>query len=773
MLVSMRRASRVLAAAAVLAALLVAPAAASAATTLRVGVGRADVTSPTGYFMMGYVRSDARITGQHARLYARAIVLQRGSTKVALVAEDLNGIPGGMLVEAANLVKDRGFSEHNVIASASHTHGAQGGYYNFGTYNAVFPTKTTPTTFSFDGDPQLYTFMVRQLALAIRRADDNLGPGKVGWGATQIIGLTDNRSIEAHLADRGILIPYGTGNATMDPLGVAATIDPDVNVLRVDKLVRRACPKPPAKKKTTKRGAGAHQSKKAAACVQTVNQPVGMWSTFANHGTVDKPTFHYFNADHHGSATRVVEDHVRSAGKVPAGQDVVNAYGNTDEGDISAGLRHSGPADADYVGRVEADAMMRAWRSAGRALSSTPTLDYRWTRICLCGQQTEGGPVADHPSFGVAELTGSEENRGPLFDIAPVPLEGQTSPVDSGAQGHKLEAFPGAILTVPKAVPLAALRIGDRVIATIPGEMTAEMGVRVRASVLGAVRGARVAAVVLSGLANEFISYFTTPEEYERQHFEGANTLYGRYSSNLIRQSLTDLAGRLVSGQPAPDPFPYDPINGLTATSGPFPTGADSASATGQPATTPRLARASLRWSGGPKGQDRPVDHAFVTIRRHVGSAWKRFTDDLALQILWKVDDNGNYTAQWEIPLDAPTGTYQFVVTGNRYRLESTPFQVVATGALAVRRLPSHGPNAVVSLDYPVAVYEQDLTFRPQSAGGGSVTFTANGRRKTVRSTSATQFVLPGAAGAPVTIAAGAATDRFGNANGQGVTLQP
>src|SRR5436309_2058150 len=98
---------------------------------------------------------------------------------------------------------------------------------------------TPPTDFDLAGkvDPQLYAFMVRQLALAIRRANANLGPGEVGWGTTHIDDLTENRSIEAHLYDHGIHLAYGQGNASMDPLGVLHTIDPNVNVLRVDKVI--------------------------------------------------------------------------------------------------------------------------------------------------------------------------------------------------------------------------------------------------------------------------------------------------------------------------------------------------------------------------------------------------------------------------------------------------------------------------------------------------------------------------------------------------------
>src|SRR6266576_2375879 len=444
---------------------LIATAPASAAG-LQVGVGRADITPPTGYYMMGWVRSDAKVTGQNTRLWARVIVLQQGDRKVALVAEDLNGIPGGMMAAAADEDRDIGFSEQNVLDSASHTHAAPTGFYNFPTYNTVFMTINSPTDFDLGGslDPQLYAFMVQRLALAIRRANANLGPGKLGWGATSITDVTENRSLEAHLYDHGIHEPYGQGTVSEDPKGLLHTIDPEVNVLRVDKLI------------------GGRQV------------PVGMWSTFANHGTVNKFQFTYYNEDHHGAATERVERSIRRSGRVPAGQDVVNAYGNTDEGDISAGLTRSGPAAADYVGSREATAFLRAWNQAGGRMQRSPKFDWRWTRMCFCGQNTAVGPVADHGAFGLSEFTGSEEGRGPLFDITRTPFEGDHLPVGAGglpqnpvadpAQGDKIVI--GAPLDIPKAVPLMAVRIADRMIVSVPGEMTEEMGRRVRASVLAA-----------------------------------------------------------------------------------------------------------------------------------------------------------------------------------------------------------------------------------------------------------------------------------------------
>src|SRR4051812_27016109 len=189
---------------------LVACAPASAAK-LHAGVGRSDVTPPTGFATMGYVRSDAVARGQHTRLFARAIVLREGNRKLALVTTDLGFTPGGLLQEVAKRVAARGFSEQNIVVSASHTHSAPAGYANFQSDNFVAPTTGTPTSFKVAGDPRLYGFLIDRVAIAIARADADLGPARAGWGSADLPGVTDNRSLEAHLGDHGLDEPYGTG----------------------------------------------------------------------------------------------------------------------------------------------------------------------------------------------------------------------------------------------------------------------------------------------------------------------------------------------------------------------------------------------------------------------------------------------------------------------------------------------------------------------------------------------------------------------------------
>jgi neutral ceramidase len=717
-------------------------AAAVRSPTLRAGAARADITPPTGYPMLGWARGDARALGQHTRLFARAIVLERGSRRLALVAADLNMIAGGLAVQAA---RRAGFDPRDVILSASHTHAGPTGYSNFLFKDSAFPTPAAPDSGVSEPDPVLYTFLVKRLALVLTRARADLAPAAAGWGQTRLVGLTANRSLEAHLADHGLTVNRGEGRPEQDPDGAAHTIDPNVDVLRVDRL------------------AGGRRV------------PLGAWSTFANHGTVNRSTFAYYNADHHASAARVFEAAVRRAGRVAPGRPVVNVYGNSDAGDVSAGLTRFGPAVAEQVGRREARAMLAAWRRAGAHLTRRPRLELRWTRVCFCGQDTPFGTLADHAVFGASYLTGSEEGRGPLFDATGDIYEGRRLDAPFGVPGVKVEARSDNNRTLePTSVPLSAARVGNRLVATVPGEATAELGRRTRAAVLGAVRSAGIRRVVLAGYANEYASYFTTPEEYGAQHYEGGTTVYGPASGPFLTAALVDLAGRLAHGRPAAPAHPFDPTVGLRPTAGPYPSGAAHGQVRAQPHATARLGHAVLRWRGGAAGMDRPLDRPFVRVQRGGPGGWRTVDTDLGLRILWSVDDDrpkfdgiprfgrgerGTYRAAWEPPPSAPLGRYRFVITANRYRLASSSFRLVPTARL-LATLTRTGRTASVRLEYPAATPERDFTARPRYVASGRAVLHVDGRRVTVRIRGGVGSV-PAQASAKVRVIG--ARDRFGN----------
>jgi hypothetical protein len=143
-------------------------------------------------------------------------------------------------------------------------------------------------------------------------------------------------------------------------------------------------------------------------------------------------------------------------------------------------------------------------------------------------------------------------------------------------------------------------------------------------------------------------------------------------------------------------------------------------------------------------------------VQRLRGRSWRTVIDDLGLQILWRVDENGRYTAEWQVPIAAALGRYRFAVTARRYRLVSKPFRVSPSRALVVHPLG----GGRVTLDYPAVDPMADLTERPAHAHGGTVL--------KVRRRSGTVFTL-----APGTrIPAGAARDRYGNMNGMAATAK-
>jgi neutral ceramidase len=749
---------RVVAFTAALAVLLAAATAEAAAPPLLVGVGRADITPVTGGYKGGWSCTCAVALGQQERLYARVVVLEQGSHKVALVAEDLFALSAGMIRDAAALLPGLGFSEENIIDSASHDHSSPTGYMNFGTYNSVLPSdgKMDLSGLLKTGtDPVMYSFMTRQLALAIRRAVDDLRRGAVGWGDAQLLGVTQNRSLGAHLADFGVTNagPNG-GSPSQDPGGYADTIDPTVNVLRVDQY-RRV-------RKTVRLTLHRRRIRRTKTVTRVL--PVGIFSTFANHGTVDHENFQYYSGDHQGSAERVVEAAIRGAGRVPGSQDVVNAFANSDAGDMTSGIQFVGPAAADDVGRREAAAMLEAWHSAGRAMNLHPVIDLRWTRTCFCGQATSAGPTDTNPWIGLAAGAGSEEGRT-IFYAHGTAAEGDKLPAPAGPQGDKIPVLneKGA---VPQAVPFGVLRIGNGLLATVPGEPTVGVGKMIRDAVQAVVAPAGITHVDVVGYAGDYLDYFTTPSEYEQQAYEGGFTMFGEYSSLVLRQTLVGLAKDLVAGQPAPASYPFDPNHGVHVTAARYGAGANSARASSQPGGAVHLGHTAFAWtSGGANGIDRPVDRAFVTIqRRGPHRRWRWVADDLGMQILWSSDANGSYRAQWEVPVGAKPGMYRFRITAKRYKLASRSF-TVASGTILTPQVS----GGVVRLGYPQPFLLNDWTYRPPYALGGTVTFIVDGRRRVVREKRAAAFPVP--TGTTVAIPARGARDRSGNTNGAAVKI--
>ncbi|HEY5328986.1 MAG TPA: neutral/alkaline non-lysosomal ceramidase N-terminal domain-containing protein [Acidobacteriaceae bacterium] len=92
------------------------------AQDLRAGAAEVDITPPVGAAMAGYY-VPRYATGTHDPLHVKAIVIEQGGTKVAMVACDLVSLPRDLSEEARAIVQKKiGLAGAHVMISATHDH---------------------------------------------------------------------------------------------------------------------------------------------------------------------------------------------------------------------------------------------------------------------------------------------------------------------------------------------------------------------------------------------------------------------------------------------------------------------------------------------------------------------------------------------------------------------------------------------------------------------------------------------------------------------------
>jgi neutral ceramidase len=170
------------------------------------GVGKSDITPPIGTPLAGYgARRAQPSTGVHDPTEARALILDNGTEKIALVSVDHLGFDHGMvdrirtIATAATHIRP----DHIFIMS-SHTH--SGG----GAFMEMLPLLANVLAGKFDQKTRaLYE---QRTAEAIIEANKTLKPVRIGFGAGEARGISRFRS-------------------TWPPNG---PVDPEVGVIRVD-----------------------------------------------------------------------------------------------------------------------------------------------------------------------------------------------------------------------------------------------------------------------------------------------------------------------------------------------------------------------------------------------------------------------------------------------------------------------------------------------------------------------------------------------------------
>jgi neutral ceramidase len=247
---------------------------------------------------------------------------------------------------------------------------------------------------------------------------------------------------------------------------------------------------------------------------------------------------------------------------------------------------------------------------------------------------------------------------------------------DYSCQAEKPPFFPAG----PAVLPFQIFRIGNLALVGLPWEVTTVAGRRIRKDLLDVLAPAGIDTVVIAGLANDYVNYLTTREEYSSQQYEGASTLYGPWTLAAVQQELRKLALALRDGAPPPDgpPALADTTPGLVRppyvpSDVPGP-GGFGALVTDVPATATPGDTVRAEFQAAHPRNDLKLQASYVYAeRQNADGTWTVVATDRDPELLfvWKpvtpspapLDPPfiGASTAEavWTIPRNAPAGTYR------------------------------------------------------------------------------------------------------------------
>ena len=141
---------------------------------LRAGAAASNITPPLGALIVGGFNPFPAVS-VHDELHARALVLDNGAARLAIVVSDNVGIPRSVFDAAKRTIREKtGIPVENLLMSATHTHSgpsARG--------KAVFGALSV-TAEELD---EYQGFLAGRIADAVARAVHNLEPARIAWGA--------------------------------------------------------------------------------------------------------------------------------------------------------------------------------------------------------------------------------------------------------------------------------------------------------------------------------------------------------------------------------------------------------------------------------------------------------------------------------------------------------------------------------------------------------------------------------------------------------------
>ena len=657
-----------------------------------IGTGIYDVTGPAAELgMMGMASIDQKTEGIQSRLFARAFIVcdQTSNKRVVILSADIWSCTQAIKMEVVKRLKsiygNDLYSIENVLLSGTHTHSGPGGYSHYALYNLSI----------LGFDKQNFECIVNGMVQAIKKAHENLEPGKIFINRGEIEDCGRNRSPSAY-----------DNNPADEKARYTSNTDKEILLIKF---------------------------------LKNNGKEIGCLNWYAIHPTNRGNKNKLITGDNKGYASYLFES--EKGTNIHDKETFIAAFANSNCGDVSGNVKYGVPDLVhDFIHMQEnGDKQYQKAREIfnSATVQLTGEVDYRHTHVDMSKVHIEGTNHRTYPAaLGASMFAGSTEDSSSEFGITEgikatlrgdYPFEKRNLVLkiitilsalithfkvpgvldDEMKKGHGVkpivlaqglaEPYPLS----PEVLPLQIIRIGNLVLLGIPAEFTTMAGRRLREMILKVFSNSGVNYLALATYANAYAGYVTTKEEYDTQQYEGASTHFGPYTLMAYQQEFSKLAKAMVDGNPiAAGPTPRDLSlkqhtlqTGVVVDTTPWPwipfgrvqTDVNSVNKAG---TTAKV----IFWGAHPKNNLR-TQGTFLEVQKKEGDNWITLCDDHGPGTIYKWERNfianSKITITWTIPVDTKPGDYRICHYGNSknifgkissYHGLSSTFSVVSTG---------------------------------------------------------------------------------------------
>lgn len=482
---------------------------------LEAGVAIRDITPAIGLPKFGYSLLAHDADGFRTRLHARAFCIKpaRG-LPIAILQADLGA--GSLLLHhrVAELVAPlTDLPAANLAIVATGTQNGPGQYLDSDFYNSFGANRP-------GFDPKLFDFLATRMASAITEACTHRRAARIGIGQTSAWGLTRNRSLAAWTKNYQVLDKTITEDRTLE------AINPVMTMVRID----------------LRSDDGRYL-------------PAGALTTFSIHGNAIPALRGPYHADVWAAFAQEIEWAIRAKFNPP--WPVAHATFSATPGDSNPHWRQNwrGDDEATRIGKALAGVGSRLFNALEGHLGEQVSIAAGMREIDLLAVPAAARfPLCERAIIGAAAAGAA--NGDEIFPLTSLPYfqEGWPRTRFNGgchaekqwllSQAQPLFMAPGRF---PHLAAIQVLRINELALVTLPWEISAEAGKRIRQRVAATLQERGLTArVVVAGNANGYFGYATTPEEYSAQYYEGGQTLYGPGTTEFLARQSAQLAGEVL-----------------------------------------------------------------------------------------------------------------------------------------------------------------------------------------------------------------------------------